>query len=71
MLDLEHQFSRPESRGMVSICGKSVELYRCHDTMMGEPRFFWRTDCDGITIATLCATRKECIEEARAFLRQK
>lgn len=69
MIDLEHQCSRPESKGTITICGKSVELYCCRETMMGEPRFFWHADCDGRTIATCCATRRECVEEAREFLR--
>lgn len=71
MIDLEHQYSRPEGRGTVTICGRTVELFRCHDFMMGKTRFFWRADCNGETITTMCATRKECVEEARDYLRGK
>lgn len=35
----------------------------------GERTFFWRADLDDQTIATLCRTKKECIEEVRRYLK--
>lgn len=48
---------------------KNVEFSKHDDWSMGESKSFWRADLDGITIATLCRTKAECIGEVRKKLK--
>jgi len=68
--DFEQLFSPPEDRGEVTISGQPVKLFRCRACIMGESKFFWRADHDGISIATACDSRQECMEKAQNYLKR-
>jgi hypothetical protein len=49
---------------------KDVSFVKCYDYNFGERSTFWRADLWGETIATLCHTKAECIEEVRNYLKK-
>lgn len=70
-MDLHHLMSKPQERGNMNIQGKNVTFYYCVGYSMGHPEYTWRADCNNITIASMCKTKKECIAEAREYLCQE
>ncbi len=50
---------------------QEVKFSKHSDWFMGENRPFWRADLNGITIATLCRTKAECVLEAKKELKRK
>lgn len=63
-------FSPPEHQGMVTISGKTVELFCRRVRIGGEEKVFWYADWGDISIATACDSRTECINTARAYLKR-
>lgn len=47
---------------------KDVSFVKCCEYNFGEKNTFWRADLWGETIATLCSTKAECMEEVRNYL---
>ena len=66
-MDMHNKTPRPVSHGYKKVNGRDVELIQGHDMFMGEVRRFWRADYQGITIATGCQTKAECISEVRHY----
>lgn len=48
---------------------QDVEFSKHDDWCMGKNKPFWRADLNGVTIATLCKTKAECIAEVRRVLK--
>ena len=57
-MDLLNKLPPPKPCGTRRIKGRTVEFFHCSDSMMGQIRHFYRADCDGETIATMCATKE-------------
>lgn len=50
---------------------KDVEYTKCTEWDAWDGlTYFWRADLRGKTIATMCRTKKECMEEARAYIKR-
>ena len=63
-------FSPPEHQGMVTISGKTVELFCRRVRIGGEDKVFWYADWGDVSVATACDSRKECIETAKNYLKR-
>lgn len=70
MREQERLFSPPEHQGMVTISGKTVELFCRRVRIGGEEKVFWYADWGDVSVATACDSRKECIETARTYLKR-
>lgn len=70
MTDFDQLFSPPESRGEVTISGQQVKLFRCKACIMGESKFFWQADHNGVAIVTACDSMQECLAKAQGYLKQ-
>ena len=68
---MDRRLPRPVSRGGMTIRGRNVEFVKGHDWHMGKMRTFWRADYRGVTIATMCSTKAECIKEVRRYFEQQ
>lgn len=49
---------------------KNVVFSKHDDWCMGKNKSFWRADLGGVTIATLCRTKTECVAEVRRKLKK-
>lgn len=66
----EHYFSEPESKGLVRILDRTVELFQYRAQVMGENKYFWRADYRGVPIISACDTKQDCLEQAKRYLKK-
>ena len=70
MRERKQLFSPPEHQGMVTIFGKTVELFCRRVQVRGEEKVFWYADWGDVSIATACDSKEECIETVRVYLKR-
>ena len=70
MREQKQLFSPPEHQGMVTISGKTVELFCRRVRVKGEEKVFWYADWGDVSIATACDSKEECINTARSYLKR-
>jgi len=68
---MESRLPRPVPSGSKTIRGRNVEFVQGHEWHMGKTRTFWRADYRGVTIASLCRTKAECVGEVRRYFKQQ
>lgn len=57
---------------------KDIEFTKCEEYNSIHPkanslgmRKFWRADYCGVTVATLCDTKAECVQKAKMYLKSR